>query len=206
MRKSAKLKYNYKYKYISIKIKTSKPTTTMSALRTETIPTTIGYLVDNFAGRISSPEYDDTKIIRIHRRNRAFVWIMKMVSDLFDSIIKGYYIQPIVSCSLIENGENGFIDRRYIMDGGNRTTAFYLILNNAIKILSEHERIKVRSHPISLVVMYNLTGKGQRELFTRLNKCVKATAGQLYAMSEEDSPLVQEVKLFIGDSKYPLRK
>ena len=60
----------------------------MSALRTETIPTTIGYLVDNFAGRIGSPEYDETKIIRIHRRNRAFVWNEKMVSDLFDSIIK----------------------------------------------------------------------------------------------------------------------
>ena len=92
------------------------------------------------------------------------------------------------------------------MDGGNRTTAFYLILNNTIKVLSEDERIKIRSHPISLVVMYNLTGKGQRELFTRLNKCVKTTSGQLYAMSEEDSPLIQEVKLFIGDSKYPLRK
>lgn len=59
----------------------------MSTTRSESIPTTIGYLVDNFAGRKDWSEddnYHPNKSIHIHRRNRAFVWTPKMIMDLFD--------------------------------------------------------------------------------------------------------------------------
>jgi hypothetical protein len=44
-----------------------------------------------------------------------------------------------------------------------------------------------------------------RILFRRLNKSVKVSDGQLYAMSEGDSPLVREALAFLNDDDYPLR-
>ena len=171
------------------------------SLRTESLQTTIHALNMDFAGRRDMDGYDESKIIHIHRRNRAYVWNQDMQKSCLDSILKGYYIPPIICCSRIVNG----VEHREVMEGGNRITTFRRILNDLVQTLSEPEKDKIRSHPITLVVMRGLTNNQQREMFRRLNKNVKVSDGQLYAMSEEDSPLVREALSFLNDDDYPLR-
>lgn len=172
-----------------------------STLRTENIQTTIGQLNSKFAGRMYSDGYDETKLYHIHRRNRAFVWSKEMQSRLLDSIKQGYYIPPIICSSSVMNGK----ERREVMEGGNRITSFRNILENEIETLTVDVRRRVEAYPITVVVMRNLQPAQQREMFRRLNKNVKVTDGQLYAMSEDDSPLVQEAMSFLNDDDYPLR-
>lgn len=171
-------------------------------LRTENIQTTISQLNSDFAGRKGSNDYDPSKLIHIHRRNRPFVWSTSMQHKLLDSILKGYYIPPIICSSTIYNG----LERRFVMEGGNRITTFRYILNNRIRQLSDEEYRRVEAFPITIVVMRNLTSKQQREMFRRLNKNVSVSDGQLYAMSEEDSALVQEAMNLLEDDNYPIRE
>lgn len=158
----------------------------MPAVRIENIATTIGQLNEDFAGRNTMVGYDRDKLIHIHRRNRPFVWKDDMQCKLLDSMLKGYYIPPIICCSQYENGN----ERRYVMEGGNRITTIRKIMNGEVRKLSESEKNKIMCFPITLVVMRNLTNCQQREMFRRLNKNIKVSDGQLYAMSEEDSPIV----------------
>lgn len=171
-------------------------------LSTETIQTTISQLNRDFAGRIGSSGYDETKFLHIHRRNRAFVWDDEMQANLLDSILKGYYVPPIICCSRIENG----VERRLIMEGGNRMSTLRRILNNELRLLTPDERQRIEAYGIALVVMRNLTPQHQRKMFRRLNKNVKVSDGQLYAMSIEDSPLVKEAEDLLNDDNYPLRE
>ena len=168
-------------------------------LRTENIQTTISSLNSDFSGRVGTLDYDENKLVHIHRRNRPFVWSSDMQKSLLDSILMGYYIPPII-CST-RRGE----ERREVMEGGNRITTFRKILNDEVRPLTEQERQRVNAHPITLVVMRNLTSKDQRIMFRRLNKNVKVTDGQLYSMSEDDSPLVKEAIAFLNEPSYPLR-
>lgn len=170
-------------------------------LSTETIQTTISQLNRDFAGRIGSNGYDETKLLHIHRRNRAFVWGKEMQQNLLDSILKGYYIPPIICSSRVVNGS----ERREIMEGGNRMTTIRKILTNEVRELSNDERQRVESFGIALVVMRNLTSQHQRKMFRRLNKNVKVSDGQLYAMSIDDSPLVKEADDLLNADNYPLR-
>ena len=173
----------------------------MASVRIENIATTIGQLNEDFAGRNTMARYEPDRLIHIHRRNRPFVWKVDMQSKLLDSILKGYYIPPIICCSQYENG----IERRYVMEGGNRITTIRKIMNGEVRELTTSELNKVMCFPITLVVMRNLTNCQQREMFRRLNKNIKVSDGQLYAMSEEDSPIVQEAIRFLNDIEYPHR-
>ena len=170
-------------------------------LSTENIQTTISQLNRDFSGRRESPDYDEHKLVHIHRRNRPFVWNRDMQVKLLDSILKGYYIPPIICSSRIV----GFAERREVMEGGNRVTTFRKILSEEVRPLTPQERQRVEAHPITVVVMRGLTAQDQRIMFRRLNKNVKVSDGQLYSMSEEDSPLVQEALAFLNDDHYPLR-
>ncbi len=172
-----------------------------SHLSTETIQTTIGQLNLAFSGRSDSRDYDETKLIHIHRRNRPFVWKKDMQENLRDSILKKYYIPPIICSSKIV----GSAERREVMEGGNRITTFRKILSEEVGPLTLEDRNRIESYPITLVVMRGLTSYDQRVMFRRLNKSVKVSDGQLYSMSEEDSPLVQEALAFLNDDQYPLR-
>lgn len=174
----------------------------MSTLSTENIQTTVGQLNRDFSGRRDSPDYDETKLVHIHRRNRPFVWNRDMQDRLLDSILKGYYIPPIICASKIDAHR----ERREVMEGGNRITTFRKILNEEVRPLTALERQRVESQPITVVVMRGLTSKDQRVMFRRLNKNVKVSDGQLYSMSEDDSPLVQEALAFLNDDDYPLRE
>jgi len=171
----------------------------------ENIQTTFSGLNEMFAGRTGDTNYDAGKLVHIHRRNRAFVWSLKMQMDLFDSAIKNYYIPPIICCSIIVQEQGSFKERRYVMEGGNRITTIRRILNGSVCVLSLEEKQKFGSHPITLVVMRDIDSKGQREMFRRLNKNTKVTDGQLYAMSEEDSPLVQASVALLDEELHPLR-
>ena len=122
-------------------------------IRTENIQTTIYSMNADFSGRNDMKDYDATKPLQIHRRNRAFVWSLEMQKQCLDSILKGYYIPPIICCSNIVNG----VEIRQIMEGGNRATTFRRILNKEVKDLTDIEYNKVCSHPITLVIMKNLT-------------------------------------------------
>ena len=173
-----------------------------SQLSTENIQTTIAQLNRDFSGRRESRDYDESKLIHIHRRNRPFVWKKEMQVKLLDSILKGYYIPPIICCSKIV----GSAERREVMEGGNRITTIRKILSEELRQLTPEERQCVESHPITLVVMRGLTSYDQRVMFRRLNKNVTVSDGQLYSMSEEDSPLVQEALVFLNDDHYPLRE
>lgn len=175
----------------------------MSAIiRTENIQTTICALNGDFSGRRDAPGYDESKPIHIHRRNRAFVWSKEMQFKLLDSILQGYYIPPIICSSRIING----VERREVMEGGNRITTFRRLLNGDVRELTETEARAVESHPITLVVMRNLTSRQTREMFRRLNRSIPVRDGQLYAMSEEDSPLVREALSLLNDDDHPLRE
>jgi hypothetical protein len=164
--------------------------------------TTISALNSIFAGRNNDPSYDPTKTVHIHRRNRAYVWNDEMQRKCLDSILKGYYIPPIICNSLVVDGRI----RREVMEGGNRITTFRRILENKVRPLTDAERRTVDCFPITLVYMENLTNEQQRDMFRRLNKNVRVTDGQLYAMSEEDSPLVQEALALLNDDLYPVRQ
>jgi hypothetical protein len=171
------------------------------ALRTEQIQTTIHALNLDFAGRIGSDEYDPLRTVHIHRRNRPYVWNFDMQEKCLDSILKGYYIPPIICCSHIVDG----VERREVMEGGNRITTFRRIITDQVRKLTDLQKNTVNSHPITLVVMRGLSGQQQREMFRRLNKNVKVSDGQLYSMSEDDSPLVSEAIKLLNDANHPLR-
>lgn len=176
---------------------------TMSVhLSTENIQTTISQLNRDFSGRRGDADYNENKLVHIHRRNRPFVWNKEMQERLLDSILKGYYIPPIICSSRIV----GYTERREVMEGGNRITTFRKILSEEVRPLTPQERQRVEAHPITLVVMRGLTAHDQRIMFRRLNKNVKVSDGQLYSMSEDDSPLVQEALAFLNDDNYPLRE
>ena len=171
------------------------------SLSTENIQTTISQLNRDFAGRTGSVDYDESKLVHIHRRNRPYVWNDAMQRNLLDSIMNGYYVPPIICCSRIHNNS----ERREVMEGGNRITTFRRILNGDLGPLKPEQRQRIEAHPITLVVMRNLNSKQQRIMFRRLNKNVKVSDGQLYSMSEDDSPLVKEALAFLNNDDYPLR-
>ena len=180
--------------------------TSQPQLETENIQTTISDINGKFSGRKGSSDYDDNKPIHIHRRNRAFVWNAQMQENCLDSILKGYYIPPIICGVQFKQSDSGrYVERREVMEGGNRITTFRRILNGNVRKLSDEERRIVERHPITLVVMRNLTSKQTREMFRRLNRNVRVSDGQLYSMSEEDSPLVREALALLNDADYPLR-
>ena len=174
-------------------------------VQTEIISTTFGALNNNFSGRHNMPGYDATKSYRIHPRNRAYAWPTEMQQDLVDSIVKGYYINPIICCSSIEGGR----EIRQVMDGGNRITTVRRILDGLVTKpkgdkLTPGDIDLVKGHVITVVVLRGLTTRDQRDSFRRMNKSVKVSDGQLYAMSD-DSLLVQEALAFLNDPQYPLR-
>ena len=176
------------------------------SIRTENIQTTVSALNGDFSGRRGSLDYDERKPIHIHRRNRAEVWSHNHRVGFKDSILKGYYIPPIICCSRIVVTPTGdHVERREVMDGGNRITAFRRILNDEVGVLTPEDRRVIEAHPITIVVMRNLTNSQTREMFRRLNKNIKVSDGQLYSMSEEDSPLVREALSLLDDDDYPLR-
>jgi len=168
----------------------------------ENVQTTISGLDDQFSGRVGDATYDPTKTIHIHRRNRAYVWNREMQEKCLDSILKGYYIPPIICSTRTVNGR----EIREVMEGGNRITTFRRILENKVRELTDAERRLIDRFPITLVVMRDLSVKDQRDMFRRLNKNVRVTDGQLYAMSEDDSPLVREAVALLTDDVYPLRQ
>ena len=163
---------------------------------------TIYELNRQFAGRIGSKNYRPQELYHIHRRNRAYVWNMDMQKNFLDSILKGYYIPPIICSHSIVDGS----ERREVMEGGNRITTLQRILNGEVRPLTQEEAMKVNTSSIQVVVMRGLTSKQQREMFRRLNKSIKVSDGQLYAMSEEDSPLIKEALALLEDDNYPLRQ
>lgn len=171
-------------------------------LSTENIQLTIHSLNSKFAGRVGTEGYDKNKLIHIHRRNRAYVWNRKMQEDFLDSILKGYYIPPIICSESVCDG----VIRREVMEGGNRITTFRKILMNEVKMLTDEQKAIVQAHPITLVVMSNLTSVQQCEMFRRINKNVKVTDGQLYLVNKDDSPLVREAFALLHDPSHPLRE
>lgn len=158
-------------------------------------------LNNDFAGRTNDPHYDDTKPYRNHRRNRAFVWSDEMQENLLDSMLKGYAIPPIYCNRRIEGGREIY----EIMEGGNRVTTLRRILSGKIRTLTEEEKFKVQTYQFQIVAYNDLTVVEQRIMFQRLNKNVKVRDGQLYAMSEEDSPLVMEATEMLTLNEYPHR-
>ena len=173
----------------------------------ETIPSTIHQLNESFAGRLGTVGYMPERLIHIHRRNRPYVWNIEMQQNLIDSLLKGYYIPPIICSHSIVNG----VEKREVMEGGNRITTFRRILSGEVRPrsgfeLTAEERMKVSMSSIAVVVMRGLSNREQIEMFRRLNKNIKVSDGQLYAMSVEDSPLVREAMSLLNDDDYPLRR
>jgi hypothetical protein len=163
---------------------------------------TIHQLNESFSGRIGTPQYDSRKLVHIHRRNRPYVWNLDMQTKLLDSVLQGYYVPPIIcSHSIVDS-----VERREVMEGGNRITTFRRILNDEVRPLTLEERMKIQMSSITVVVMRGLTPKQQREMFRRLNKNIKVSDGQLYSMSEDDSPLVKEAFALLNADDHPLRQ
>ena len=157
--------------------------------------------VNRFSGRAKDRDYDATKPFRLHRRQRAFVWNRDRQLKLADSMIQGLYIPPIICNEYFEDG----IKKCDIMEGGNRATTMSRILKGLVRELTDDERRKVERYEIEVILMNNLQQNEQREMFRRLNNSVKVSDGHLYAMSEDDSLLVQEALALLNDPDYPLR-
>jgi hypothetical protein len=161
----------------------------------------VGQLIDGFAGRSGEGDlYHPDRRYHLHRRNRVYVWKKHMEQELKDTILRGLII-PAITCHV--STAAGSLQKREIMDGGNRITALRNILNDPL--LTPVEREKIRTFTIGIHVLYDLTPVEMRIQFRRLNKSVKVSDGQLYAMSEDDSPLVREALAFLNDDDYPLR-
>ena len=176
----------------------------MTTLTSENIPTNIGAVNADFAGREGSRDYDETKRMHIHSSNRAYVWNMQMQEKFLDSILKGYPIDNIYCKYSIVSVGNTYVERREVMEGGNRVTTIRRILNDEVRKLTPEEKTIVNMHSITVVVIKNATPAETTELFIRLNTRVRISDGQLYAMSK-DSPLVKEAMSLLNDSNYPLR-
>jgi hypothetical protein len=172
------------------------------SLRKDILQSTVGQFANQFAGRIGDPTYDNKKLYRNHKRNRAYVWNPAMQEKLIDSMLKNYPLPMFLCSSRIVNGE----EIREILDGGNRTTTFQRILREEVRLLTPEERQIIMNFPITITVMYNLTSKDIREIFRRFNKGVKVSDGQLYAMAEEDSVIVCEAIALLQHSDHPLRE
>lgn len=121
---------------------------------TETIQTTISQLNRDFAGQYETNGYDETKLLHIHR---DFVWNTEMQNNLLDSILKGYHIPPIICLSQMYEG----MERREIIDGGNRINTIRRILNNELRELTSDERQQIEAFGIELVVTRNLRSNHQ---------------------------------------------
>lgn len=143
----------------------------------------------NFTGRDSAGfpgGYDPTRLYRLHRRQRAEVWKYEHRAKLLESILHRRYIPPIITHETVDAGEI----HRDILDGGNRISAVRRILEGGEFDLSESDRRAVERYTINVVVLRNLTPQEIRIQFRLLNRVVRVSAGHLYHMSAEDSPLV----------------
>ena len=172
------------------------------SIRKDILQSTVGQFTGQFAGRLGEPTYDNTKLYRNHKRNRAYVWPADMQEKLIDSILKNYPLPMFLCSSRIEHG----VEIREILDGGNRTTTFQRIFRGDVRQLTPEERQTIMNFPITITVMYNLTSKDIREIFRRFNKGVKVSDGQLYAMAEEDSVLIREAIALLQHTDHPLRE
>jgi hypothetical protein len=169
----------------------------MAQIRSETFQLPIWAFNNHFAGRPNRAGYLPDKVYHIHIRNRAYVWKRDHQLGLLDSILKGIQIP-----SIVVSEKDG---KRWIMDGGQRTTTIKRILDGDVRTLSSQELELVRSAPISIQVYYGLSSSQEREIFIRLNKSVKVSDGQQYEMSQDDSPLVKYSLKLLNDPTYPLR-
>ncbi len=158
-------------------------------------------LMEQFAGRCTDgTDYHPSKLYHLDRRNRVYVWKKEMEQALKDTMTRGLII-PAITCHV--STQPGSAQKREVMDGGNRITALRNILRDPS--LTPDERRKIERYKISIHVIYDLTPVEIRIMFRRLNKSIKVSDGQLYAMSEDDSPLVREALAFLNDDDYPLR-
>lgn len=167
------------------------------------IQSSVIQLYSQFARKKGEELYDESKTYHIHPKNRAYVWDEKMEEKLLSSILEGYVIPPI-TCIVKPN------DRREIIDGGNRMTVFTKIIDrmkenekNGIKC-SEEDKFKIYTYSITVTEIRNATSVQIGELFQRLNMNKKATDGQLYYMSSDESCLVLEAIAFM--ERYPIRE
>ena len=161
----------------------------------------VGTFVGNFSGRQGEVGYDVTRTFRLHRRNRAYVWGRDRQLAFLDTMLSGLPCPPIYCNEHFEDG----VKKRDIMEGGNRTTTMSRILAGLVRDLTAAEMMLVQTYEIQIVLMNNLNPAEQRVMFRRLNNSVKVSDGHLYAMSEDDSPLVQAALAFLNDPAYPLR-
>jgi hypothetical protein len=152
----------------------------------------------NFAGRVGTDDYDESKLFHIHRKNRPFVWTHEMCECLLDSILRSYDV-PNIICSTKTVGDR---EMQYILDGGNRITAIRKILRQEIRKITPEERIKILRYKITVVFLSNMTEKDERESFRRAARGVKPSDGQLYKMSETDSLLVKTAVMILEDRTF----
>jgi hypothetical protein len=163
---------------------------------------TVGQLIASFAGRpTDGTSYRPGRLYHLHRRNRVYVWKKHMQQSLQDTMLRGLVI-PAITCHV--STKPGSLQHREVMDGGNRITTLRNIVDDPS--LMPDERRKIEAFPISISILYDLTPVDMRILFRRLNQSVKVSDGQLYAMSVDDSLLVQEAQAFLDDDDYPLRE
>jgi hypothetical protein len=145
--------------------------------------------------------YVPERLYRLHRRQRADVWKHEHRLKLLDSILRGRYIPPIITHETVEGREI----HRDILDGGNRISAIRRILEGEVRLLTDEERRTVERYMITVVVLRNLTPTDIRIQFRLLNRVVRVSAGHLYHMSAEDSPLVVYAYSLMNEGDSPLR-
>ena len=166
----------------------------------------IAYFDDNFTGRPDMGDnYHADRMYRVHPRNRAEAWKQEHRKRLLKSLLEGFYIPPIIVHVDLEIDAKGHpVERRSILDGGQRATAIRRILLGEVAPLTPDELTLIRSTTIQVVLLRGLSSEGIRQQFRLLNKVVAVTPGHLYDMSHE-SPLVQCALSLLNDTAHPLR-
>ncbi len=160
--------------------------------------------LDDFAGRIDMPGYDETKSIHVAEENRDFVWPKEMWEDLIKSIFAGYTIPLMVICD------------NQLMDGGNRSTVLMKWRLNEFTVKfndweGNYEAMIAKPElaarwnrcVIPLTIITNASREERSQIYENYNKGIVLSTGQLL-YNRKYRPLVKVASAMIGrEGRFP---
>jgi hypothetical protein len=159
--------------------------------------------LDQFAGREGMPGYDETKTIRIAEENRDYVWSPTDEKEYIVHVLLGYPISQMVIC-----------DNR-VLDGGNRSTVFWLWRRNMFTVrIGDWEGTYSAMTPdlvarwnraqIPTTVITNATPEQRANIFEAHNKGKQLSFGEK-VWNRKYCPLAHEACAMVYSRDFPLR-
>jgi hypothetical protein len=168
----------------------------MTNMRTSHTTRSIEDYLNDFAGRLDMPGYDDTKPIHIAEENRDHVWTEEMGKEFIKSIFAGFTIPLMTICDNL------------VMDGGNRSTVLMKWRRNEFMVSFEGWEGTYDAMPpnlsarwnrcvIPMTIITNATPRERSQIYENLNKGIVLTTGQLLK-NRKYLPLVNAALFIMG--------